>query len=123
MLAGTVVAASIALHLRDPHQVGSWGFCPWLELTGTYCPVCGGLRSVNDLTNGDAAAAFSSNALFVMSIPVVGLLWLRSMRNGWRGVRRPLSRRTILWLTWLGLGLTLVFWVVRNVSFGAWLAP
>lgn len=123
ILAGTVLAASVALHLRDPHQQGSWGFCPWFALTGTYCPACGGLRAVNDLTNGNFSAAFSSNALFVAAIPAISLAWLRSVHLGWRGVRRPVSPRTVRLLLWGGAVLILVFTVVRNLPFGAWLAP
>ncbi|MFI2707066.1 DUF2752 domain-containing protein, partial [Nocardioides sp. CER28] len=48
---GGLGAATLALYLRDPHQRGSWGVCP-LSLAGIYCPGCGGLRAVNDLTHG-----------------------------------------------------------------------
>src|SRR5680860_987871 len=71
LVAGAVVGASLLLHLRDPHESGSWGFCPWLLLTGTYCPGCGGLRAVNDLTRGDIPAAASSNLLFVGAVPLL----------------------------------------------------
>ena len=54
---GLVAGLTLALHFRDPHASGSWGFCPWLALTGHYCPGCGGLRAVNDLTNGDVVGA------------------------------------------------------------------
>ncbi len=79
LLAGGLLAASIALHLRDPHRSGSWGTCPWLLLTGTYCPGCGGLRAVNDLTDGQVGAAASSNLLFVGSLPFVAFWWTRSV--------------------------------------------
>ncbi|MPZ97381.1 MAG: DUF2752 domain-containing protein, partial [Propionibacteriales bacterium] len=47
LLSGAAVLAAVAvLHVRDPHASGSYGFCPWLALTGTYCPACGGLRAV-----------------------------------------------------------------------------
>ena len=88
LLAAGLLAASVALHVRDPHQQGSWGYCPWLMLTGTYCPGCGGLRAVNDLTNGQVGAAASSNLLFVASLPLVAVLWCRSMVDRWRGVHR-----------------------------------
>lgn len=118
-----VLAASVLLHLRDPHESGSWGYCPWLMLTGTQCPGCGGLRAVNDLTHGDIAAAASSNLLFVGSIPLIALLWTRSLCDRWRGVTRTLDTRKVLVLSAGFLSLVLVFWIVRNLPFGAALAP
>lgn len=123
VLAGAVVALSVALHFRDPHESGSWGFCPWLVMTGTYCPGCGGLRAVNDLTRGDLAAAASSNLLFVSSIPVLTGLWARSVSQRWRGVRKPLPRGPLTVALTVGVVLTVLFWVSRNLPFGGWLAP
>lgn len=123
LLAGGLLAASVALHLRDPHESGSWGFCPWLLLTGTYCPGCGGLRAVNDLSRGDLAAAVSSNLLFVGTIPLVALLWARSVAQRWRGVRRPLPPGVVSTAAFVGIVLIMVFWVVRNLPFAAGLAP
>lgn len=123
VLAGIVVALSVALHLRDPHESGSWGFCPWLVLTGTNCPGCGGLRAVNDLTRGELASAASSNLLFVSAIPVAVGLWGRSLSQRWRGVREPLPRNVVAVATAVVVVLVVAFWVVRNLPFGAWLAP
>lgn len=123
LLAVGLLGASLALHARDPHQEGSWGFCPWLVMTGTYCPGCGGLRAVNDLTHGDVLAAASSNLLFVGSLPLIGFWWLRRMSDGWRGVQRLVDERRALRLTVLVIGLAAVFWVVRNLPFAAWLTP
>jgi hypothetical protein len=123
LLAGGVLAASVALHLRDPHAAGSWGICPWLALTGTYCPGCGGLRAVNDLTRGDLAAAASSNLLFVSSLPLLAMLWLRTVRQRWRGVTRPLPARVAGVGAAVGLVAVVVFSVARNLPAGGWLAP
>lgn len=115
LLAGAVLGASVVLHLRDPHEAGSYGFCPWLVLTGTYCPGCGGLRAVNDLTRGDLAAAASSNLLLVGSVPLVILLWAAWFRDRWRGVvRRVDQRRAVLASSVLGV-VVLAYWVVRNL--------
>jgi hypothetical protein len=120
---GTLSAATVALHLRDPHQQGSWGVCP-LSLLGIYCPGCGGLRAVNDLTHGDLAAAASSNLLVTAGIPVaVVLLSLWTVR-AWRGTRsRPLPPRVGKALWWAGGVVALAFFVLRNTPPGAWLAP
>jgi len=123
VLAVGVLAASVALHVRDPHQSGSWGFCPWLMLTGTNCPGCGGLRAVNDLTRGDLGAAASSNLLLVGAIPLVGFFWLRWFIDGWQGVRRRLSSRRALVYAGAFLAIAFAFAVVRNTAWGAWLAP
>ena len=123
LLAGGVLAASLLLHLRDPHQGGSYAYCPWLLLTGTYCPGCGGLRAVNDLTNGDLAAAASSNLLFVASLPVLVLWWASTVRDRWQGRVRQVAARRHGMLAVAFLVVALVFAIVRNLPFGAWLAP
>jgi len=123
LVAGGVLVASVLLHLRDPHQSGSWGFCPWLLLTGTYCPGCGGLRAVNDLTHGRVGAAASSNLLLVASIPFAAWWWSRALLLGWRGGSRPVDgRRVVVGAAVLGC-LALAFAVLRNTGAGAWLAP
>jgi hypothetical protein len=122
-LAVGLLGASVLLHLRDPHRSGSWGYCPWLMLTGTYCPGCGGLRAVNDLTCGDVGGAASSNLMLVSLLPVLAGLWLRSVSDRWRGVTRAAAggRRQLL----LGAGflvLAVGFAVLRNSAL-PWLAP
>lgn len=123
LVAGVLLAASVVLHVRDPHRSGSYGFCPWLALTGTYCPGCGGLRAVNDLTHGDLLGAASSNLLFVGSLPFLAAWWLRSLADGWRGVHRHVSERAAYVALTAVLALTVLFWVVRNLPFAGWLTP
>lgn len=120
---GALAAATLALHLRDPHERGSWGVCP-LSLLGIYCPGCGGLRAVNDLTDGDVRAAASSNVLVTVGIPVaVAALALWFLR-AWRGVpARRLSARAERGLWWVGVVVALGFMLLRNTPQGAWLAP
>jgi hypothetical protein len=123
LLAGGILLASVALHLRDPHEGGSWGFCPWLLTTGTHCPGCGGLRAVNDLTRGDLAAAASSNLLLIASLPVLVTLWARSLVLRWRGRSTRLPQRWVTAASAVALVVVALFWVVRNLPAGSWLAP
>ena len=120
---GALAAATLALHLRDPHEQGSWGFCP-TALLGLSCPGCGGLRAVNDLTRGDVGAAVSSNLLVVAGAPVavaVLVLWLLAR---WRDRPLPrLPRPLGMALTWVAALLAVAFTVLRNTPAGAWLAP
>ncbi len=91
--------------------------------SGIYCPGCGGLRAVNDLTNGDVAAAASSNLLFVALLPLLVFLLGRWAYERWTGrVRQPNNRRVRTFLIALGVA-AVVFTVLRNLEIGAWLAP
>lgn len=112
---------TLALRLRDPHQGGSWGICPSAAV-GFWCPGCGGLRAVNDLTRGDVASAASSNLALVVAIPfvVMALAWWARAR--WLGVRRPLPAAVTLRVGYGVLALLAVFTVARNLP-GSWLAP
>lgn len=105
----------------DPNQPGHYPTCPWLFLTGRYCPGCGGLRAFHDLFHGQFATAVSSNVLAVAMLPVGVLLWLHWTRNRLSG--KPNRLRFRGWLGWSGLAVMVVFWIVRNLPAGAWLAP
>ena len=116
--------ATVALHLRDPHVSGSWGICPLAAVTGIYCPGCGGLRAVNDLTHGDLAGAAASNLLLVVLLPAAVFLLGRWALDAWHGRRRELPPPRVVTLQAVVLGVVLlVFMVVRNLPAGAWLAP
>lgn len=110
------------LRLRDPHVSGSYGFCPFLAITGYPCPGCGGLRAVNDLAHGDFAAAVSSNLFAVLIAATLVVAWAVWAARRWRGRNVPMfdvSVRAALMV----LAAFIVFGVVRNTPWGAWLAP
>ena len=92
-------------------------------MTGTACPGCGGLRAVHDLTHGEVAAAVSSNAVLVGSLPLLAALWTRSVVHRWRDERRPVPPAVVAWSGGVAIALLLVFWVVRNLPFATFLAP
>lgn len=119
---GGLAAATVALHVRDPHEQYSWGLCPSAAL-GFWCPGCGGLRAVNDLTNGQVGAALSSNLLLVVAMPfaIVALaLWAA---DRWRGVPSTIPWARLKPLVPVLVVVVVAFAVVRNLAFGAWLAP
>lgn len=119
LTAAGVAAATAALTVRDPHVAGSWGVCPTAML-GFACPACGSLRAVHDLTQGDLAAAASSNLLLVLAVPVALLLWLRWVLRARRGLPAVLAPPVWLWWT---LGVVVALFTVLRNSGGSWLAP
>jgi uncharacterized protein DUF2752 len=122
--AGVVGGLTVALHYRDPHVRGSWGFCPFKALTGLDCPGCGGLRAVNDLTRLDLAGAASSNLLLVLAIPFVVVLWALWFRRRWRGTGPLPIRVPGAPLRWgqVALAVLALWTVVRNLPLAGWLA-
>ncbi|CCH77260.1 hypothetical protein BN12_1780007 [Nostocoides japonicum T1-X7] len=76
LVGGGAAALCLGLLVHDPHQPGSWGYCPFLLLTGRPCPACGGLRAVDDLLHGDLLAALGSNAYAVGSVGLGVVLWV-----------------------------------------------
>lgn len=115
--------ATLALHLRDPHEQGSWGFCP-TALMGFACPFCGSLRAVHHLTDLDLVAAASSNLVLVAGAPVAVAVWVLALVRAGRG-RTPLLPAVPTTVWWVVAALLTVFTVLRNLPFAPvdWLAP
>lgn len=99
-----------------------FGWCPFANLTGQPCPLCGGTRAVFSLLRGDPEAALKFNAV------VAGLAVLVLARVCWTLVRErsqlfparlawPVVRRSLtVPLSFELLGLTL--WWAWNL--GRW---
>ncbi|GAA0923819.1 DUF2752 domain-containing protein [Nonomuraea longicatena] len=112
----------------DPNEPGHYPTCPFLWLTeqafgtGLYCPGCGTLRTIHALAHLDVVAALGLNPLAVAVLPFLAFWWGRWTVRAWRG--RP--RRVTLahpGYVYAFLVVVLVYWVVRNLPFGAFLAP
>ncbi|AJF69646.1 DUF2752 domain-containing protein [Streptomyces vietnamensis] len=120
ILAG-VAAAFAYVGTVDPNEPGHYPVCPLLRFTGVYCPGCGGLRSAHAVAHGDLPAALGSNALAVVGygiFAVVMVVWLI------RAVRGVPMRLAVSPVWWWGIGAVLaLFTLVRNLPFGAALAP
>jgi len=122
--AAVAVAAAAAVAYVgtvDPNEPGHYPTCPFLAVTGLFCPGCGSLRAVHALARGDVAAAASSNLLAVLAVLPLTAIWLAWARRSWRGTARDSVAPPLL--LWTVVGLVVVFAVVRNLPVGAALAP
>jgi hypothetical protein len=120
---GGLALATLALRLRDPHGAGSWGYCPFRAMTGLYCPGCGGLRAVNDLTHGQVGAALSSNVVVTSLIPLAVVLLGLWAVDRWRGHVRRVPWERVRPMVFGLVAVFVLFAVARNTGPGAWLAP
>lgn len=105
----------------DPNSPSHYPVCPLLHYTGVYCPGCGGLRSAYAVTHGHLGTALGCNAVAVAGYALCAVLWLvwfgRAVRARPFAPSLPPS-----WVRAAGV-LLLAFTVVRNLPFGAALAP
>ena len=122
VVAAAGVAAVTLLHFRDPHIEGSYGMCPSYLLFGVYCPGCGGMRAVHNLTDGHIIDSVHSN-LLALPLLVLFALWVGDWAiRSWRGQgpRLPAIGYTTMWVL---LGSLAVYSVLRNTPWGTWLTP
>lgn len=122
---GAVAGAAGYLALVDPNQPGHYPICPFLMLTGRWCPGCGGLRAVHDLLHGQLLAAVSANLVVVLLVPVVVTLWARWVfTRSAPACAGPRSRGAVpAWAMWSLFVVVLLFWGLRNLPATDWLAP
>jgi len=120
-LSGTaVIAALVVLYLFNPVEHTFYPSCQFYKLTHLHCPGCGSLRAMHQLTHGHVAAAFHSNPLLIVSIPMLVWLGISKLRDRSANVLmiQPAAAWTIL-------AIVIVFGILRNLPFAAfsWMAP
>lgn len=119
------IAFCTAVALRDPRIDGNYPACPWLALTGTYCPGCGTMRAINRLMNFDLAGAIDYNIATVMLVPVVCyMLFTNILPKSFSTLLPELSRIDSRYINGLAFFM-IAFWFARNIPFEPfnWLAP
>ncbi|HBU59282.1 MAG TPA: DUF2752 domain-containing protein [Verrucomicrobiales bacterium] len=93
--------------------------CQFKQTTGLDCPGCGGLRATHAITNGRIMEAFRFHPGFVLSLPILGYLFVLWTLE-WRRIgqmpaplaqpecNRPLIVVAVLFIS---------FGIVRNIPF------
>jgi hypothetical protein len=105
----------------DPNRPGHYPTCPFLAVTGYYCPGCGSLRAIHALAHGDLLEAVHRNPFTVALVPLAAWVWVAWVRRVVTG--RPMAEPVPPWVGWTLLTTMLAFWVMRNLPGFAWLAP
>lgn len=114
-------AFMLAVHVVDPNQAGTYPTCPWLAITGTYCPGCGSLRATHALAEGDLGTAVARNPLAVVAFAVMAVGFAGWTYRMWTGrQRRRMAPAWVLYAIFWGI---LAYWVARNIPGWTWLSP
>jgi hypothetical protein len=120
-VAASAVALSAYVAAVDPNQHGHYPTCPYLYLTGLYCPGCGSLRMIHALAHGHLAEAFGRNMLAFCLLPLLACMWAQWTVRVARG--RPRTTVADPRLIYALFVVIVVFTVLRNIPFFHVLAP
>ena len=90
--------------------------CPFLFLTGYYCPGCGTSRAFHQILHGNFINAFNLNPLMVICIPFVAYLFICLLEPKVKEKCR--ISKLVFNTTFLKtmLGIILVYWIARNIE-------
>jgi Protein of unknown function (DUF2752) len=111
-----LVSAVLLLLLRyaNPASSGIFPPCPFLWLTGFYCPGCGSLRALHQLLHGNVRAAFAFNPFAVLSFPF--LAYAGASRAAYLLNCRYFPRIFLpAWFIWTLFSAIVLFGILRNL--------
>jgi hypothetical protein len=103
------------LYFFDPATSDLYPTCPFLALTGCYCPGCGSLRALHQLTRGHyLIPALDLNPFMVLTVPFITYYFASQVMLAVTG--RPLKAFFVpSVIVWMLLGFILVYWLLRNI--------
>jgi hypothetical protein len=113
-VAAAALGGCATIALVDPNQPGRYPVCPFLALTGRWCPGCGSLRGLYALINGLPGRALDLNPLMVLAIPFLIYSYAAWALPLLGGPRLPAIRLRPA-AVWALLGVIVAFWVLRNI--------
>ncbi len=108
------LAVALYYFFLNPYQQTDFFMsCPFYKITGYQCPGCGSQRAFHELLHFHFFEAFKQNALFVLGIPYVLLIFYANFNKEKHQKLRQvlLGNKTLLIL----LIVAILFGVLRNL--------
>jgi len=114
--------AGLLLYFFIEPKDGNLPKCIFHELTGFYCPGCGGQRSLHSLLDGNFLKAIDYNLLFILLLPFI-LYFMFVFITG-----KKYSASSFIYKPYFSLMIAIAvvaFWILRNIPVKpfSWLAP
>ena len=109
-----LLAVALYYFFLNPYQQTDFFMsCPFYKITGYQCPGCGSQRAFHDILHFHFLEAFKQNALFVLGIPYVLLIFYANFNKEKHQKLRQvlLGNKTLLIL----LIVAILFGVLRNL--------
>ena len=113
LLAVLTIVITAFYFFWNPSEVTLLPLCPFKNLTGMFCPGCGGQRAFHQILHGNFVEAFHSNLLIYLLLP----LFLVKISD--ELFKTTISKFFVLdnKETWIFLGFLICFTVLRNLPF------
>lgn len=111
----TVAVFVLAVYLTKglPYQVGD---CSVREMTGIYCPGCGGTRAVLALLRGDIVSSFIYYPTLLYTILLTGY-WDVVLVASLIKKDETINRFAPWWIWFSVVGVLVLQWILRNALF------
>lgn len=111
LLAGLLGVVGILVN-HTPGESPWLPSCPFHALTGLFCPGCGITRALHALLHGEFVKAFSMNALGIVCLPFMALIWTNK-KFRWKWMTHPAAAWILdarIWAT-----LIISYFILRNI--------
>lgn len=95
----------------NPSEITSLPICPFKNLSGFYCPGCGGQRALHQILHGNFLEAFHSNLLIYIFLPFFILKISDELFDTTNSKIFLLKKKGI----WIFLGFLICFTILRNL--------
>ena len=105
------VAGLVYVYFIDPMNSAGAPSCVFHDLTGLYCPGCGGTRAMHALLHGQLRQAIGFNPLIAVAIPLGAATLIRA---AWMTDRSPKKVLSPVWI-WTIFFALMTFWIARNI--------
>jgi len=100
----------------DPSKAGLFPKCPFLSLTGLYCPGCGIQRAIHDILNGQILTGIRHNYLLLLvGAVLIYQIWILIKQQRTNESSSNLLHKASV--TKFILFLVLAFWALRNLPY------
>lgn len=103
--------------LFDPNQYDFYLKCPFFEMSGYKCPLCGSQRAIHNLINLNIKNALYENALLFILLPYLIIIVLLSFyRKSNKGVKNLYQLLINKIAKTIVIVLAILFWIIRNIA-------
>lgn len=111
LLAVLTIVITAFYFFWNPSELHFLPICPFKQLTGFYCPGCGGQRAFHCILHGNLKNAFHYNPLIFFILPFFALKITDFFFNTTFSRKLLLNNKGI----WIFLGFLICFTILRNL--------